>query len=66
MRGERFCENCMFFEKCTPVEQQQDNRDFECPNYVDIDCEEEYDKNYRSASWKKYVDTSWNYKESKK
>ena len=63
MRGEHYCENCIFFDKCTPVEQQIDNCDNKCSNYIDFDCEiDDYLSVYRKCSWEKYIDDEWNYK----
>jgi hypothetical protein len=57
------CENCIFFDRCTPVEQQIDNYNKRCSNYIDFDFEiDDYLSVQRSVSWKKYVDDNWDYR----
>lgn len=38
--GEHLCEDCMFYDKCTPFEKQLDNANFDCRNYISVDFED--------------------------
>jgi len=45
------------------VEQQIDNYNKKCSNYIDFDFEiDDYLSVQRSVSWKKYVDDNWDYR----